>query len=130
MTTKNHHSMKSVFIISFSMLIIILSMFPVFAETVPLQLTKSNVAELPTASGEMYYSQKINDYITLSGGKVTTDGSVDGTVISGEWTFTDPDARPNVGDDSYTSITFTPDDQNAYIGFSMESIEKITYGIC
>ncbi len=101
-----------------SVFIVLLSLLPAFAES-PVQLTVDNVVEYPTAEGEMYYTQKVGDYITLSGGKVTADGTAEGEEVVGHFEFIDPDFKPNMGPKSYAGIKFVPD-SDEYIGFEIE----------
>lgn len=92
----------------------------------PVTLTSSNVTVWPTVSGEIYYGQKINEGITLSGGEVQYEG----TVIPGHFEFVDPELRADMG---IPNLKFIPDDTTSYavseIGYAwdlMFTINKTT----
>ncbi len=103
------------------------SFTPLFASAAdPIALTEANVTVWPTVSGEIYYGQKINEGITLSGGEVQYNG----TVVAGHFEFIDPELRTNVG---IPNLKFVPDDTTAYsvseIGYAwdlMFTINKTT----
>lgn len=86
----------------------------VFA-TGQISLKASNVTVWPTATGELYYGQKLGEYITLSGGEVQYNG----VVVPGHFEHIDPDAIAECADNAYTAdIKFVPDDTTAYKGFN------------
>lgn len=92
----------------------------------PVTLTSSNVTAWPTVSGEIYYGQKINEGVTLSGGEVQYEG----TVIPGHFEFVDPELRADMG---IPNLKFIPDDTTSYavseIGYAwdlMFTINKTT----
>ena len=51
----------------------------------PVVLTKNNVYEWPTVSGELWFGQYPQEELTQTGGIVTTDGTADGEVIPGRF---------------------------------------------
>ncbi len=104
-------------------LMMMLSVMPVYASAAePIALTEANVTVWPTASGEIYYGQKINEGITLSGGEVQYDGAV----VAGHFEFIDPDARPSLG---VASLKFVPDDTTKYSGFEVEYAWDVMFTI-
>ncbi len=104
-------------------LMMMLSVVPMYASAAePIALTEANVTVWPTASGEIYYGQKINEGITLSGGEVQYDGAV----VAGHFEFIDPDARPSLG---VASLKFVPDDTTKYSGFEVEYAWDVMFTI-
>lgn len=104
-------------------LMMMLSVVPMYASAAdPITLTEANVTVWPTVSGEIYYGQKINEGITLSGGEVQYDG----TVVAGHFEFIDPDARPSLG---VASLKFVPDDTTKYSGFEVEYAWDVMFTI-
>ncbi len=102
------------------------SAMPVAFAAEPVALTEANVATWPTASGEIFYGQKISEGITLSGGNVTTDGTASGTSIPGHFDFIDSESRPSLG---VASLMFIPDDIQNYSGFQVEYAWDVMFTI-
>ena len=130
MLNSKHRMLKNVFIVCFSLFMIAMSVSPAFATEAinPTPLSKNNVVEWPTTSGEMYFDQIIGDYITLVGGVVTSDGTAEGEVIPGKWEFIDPNATPIMPSAKCpSSIKFVPEDESAYIGFEVKNTTKTTF---
>lgn len=95
---------------------------PIAFAATPISLKATNVTVWPTVSGEIYYGQKINEGVTLSGGEVQYEG----TVIPGHFEFLDPDARPSLG---VASLKFVPDDTQNYQGFEVEYAWDVMFTI-
>ncbi|MBQ4349096.1 MAG: hypothetical protein IJC79_05710 [Clostridia bacterium] len=108
-------------------LMMMLSVVPMYASAAePIALTEANVTVWPTVSGEIYYGQKINEGITLSGGEIQYEG----TVVPGHFEFVEPELRTNLG---IPNLKFVPDDTTSYsvseIGYAwdlMFTINKTT----
>ena len=128
MLNNKHRMLKNVFIVCFSLFMIVLSIAPAFAEEgVPIKLTQKNILEYPTTTGEMYFDEIINEHITLVGGVVTTDGTAEGEVIPGKWDFIDPNATPMIANTKCPlGIKFIPTDDKAYTGFEIKTTNKTT----
>ncbi len=99
------------------------------AEGEAVQLTEANIVEYPTANGEMYYTQKVGEHITLSGGIVTEDGTATGKIVAGHFDFIDPEYMPSDNDNERASIKFIPDDSNFYIGFEINRSPSVTFPV-
>ena len=103
-----------------------LSVVPMYASAAdPIALTEANVTVWPTASGEIYFGQKISDGITLSGGEVQYDGAV----VAGHFEFNDVNFMPTSSGNKTTSIKFTPDNASEFVGFSIETCYDVTYTV-
>ena len=104
-------------------LMMMLSVVPFYASAAdPIALTEANVTVWPTANGEIYYGQKINEGITLSGGEVQYDGAV----VAGHFEFIDPELRSKNG---VASLKFVPDDTTKYSGFEVERAWDVMFTI-
>lgn len=116
-------------IVSFAFTLLIATLSLSFAFAVePVVLTEANVLEWPTTTGEVYYGQKISEYITLSGGIVTTDGTAEGEVIPGHFEHTYPDATTTEVNDAHAAcVKFVPDDTSLYTGFQVDYTSKVTF---
>ncbi len=110
-------------------LMMMLSVVPFYASAEAVALTEANVVEWPTASGEMYYTQKVGEHITLSGGIVTEDGTATGKTVAGHFDFIDPEYMPSDNDNERASIKFIPDDSNLYIGFEINRSPNVTFPV-
>lgn len=99
------------------------------AEGEAVQLTEANIVEYPTANGEIYYTQKVGERLTLVGGKVTTDGTETGTVVPGHFKFMNPDYMPAPDVGLWASIKFVPEDADSYIGFDIELCEQVIFDV-
>ncbi len=116
MQRKKYKITRSFVSILMSILIIAASVIVSFAAT---ELTTTNIAELPTAVGEMFYGQTLADVgMALEGGKVTVDGTADGEVIYGTFEFVDTSARPVVN--GTAQVKFIPADTEAYTTIETE----------
>ncbi len=101
-------------------LMMMLSVVPFYASAEAVALTKDNVVTWPTTSGEIWFGQKLSDGIVLhaENALVTSDGTENGTVIPGTWSFADNDFVPTTsGSTARFTLVFTPEDQTAYTGF-------------
>lgn len=101
-------------------LMMILSVVPFYASAEAVALTTDNVVTWPTTSGEIWFGQKLSDGIVLhaENALVTSDGTENGTVIPGTWSFADNDFVPTTsGSTARFTLVFTPEDQTAYTGF-------------
>lgn len=107
-------------------LMMMLSVVPMYASAAePIALTEANVTVWPTASGEIYFGQKISDGITLSGGEVQYDG----VVVPGLFEFTDASFVPTSSGSHLGNITFIPEDSSAYQGFVVETAWDVVYQV-
>ncbi len=84
----------------------------------PVVLTKNNVYEWPTVSGELWFGQYPHEELTLSGGIVTTDGTADGEVIPGRFEIFKLPQPPSATPALRVFLNFIPDDTEAYTGFT------------
>lgn len=108
------HIPKKILSLFLAMLIITLSIPFAFAAS-PISLKATNVTVWPTAVGEIYYGQKLGDYITFTGGEVQYNG----VVVPGHFEHADPDASPEEAMEGYEAdIKFVPDDTSTYKGFT------------
>ena len=101
-------------------LMMMLSVVPFYASAEAVALTTDNVVVWPTTSGEIWFGQKLSDGIILhaENALVTSDGTENGTVIPGTWSFADNDFVPTTsGSTARFTLVFTPEDQTAYTGF-------------
>ncbi len=107
-------------------LMMMLSVVPMYASAAdPIALTEANVTVWPTASGEIYFGQKISDGITLSGGEVQYDGAV----VAGHFEFTNPDFCPTSAGNQIASLAFIPNDSSVYVGFDVDYAWDVTYKV-
>ena len=103
---------------------------PVAFAAEPVALTSANVVAWPTANGELYFGQKISDGVTLSGGTVTSDGTENGTIVSGHFEFIDSDFHPTSSSSAFrASIKFIPDDTQNYSGFEINESRDVTFPV-
>lgn len=107
-------------------LMMMLSVVPIYASAAdPIALTEANVTVWPTASGEIYFGQKISDGITLTGGEVQYND----VVVDGHFEFTDASFIPASSGSQIGNITFVPDDSSAYQGFVVETAWDVIYQV-
>ena len=141
-SANNKNLFKKIVSFVFALLIATLSLpFAFAAESIA--LTESNVLEWPTvlyknengeyvADGSMYYGQKIMDYLALSGGVVTTDGTKDGEIIEGIFEFDFPETLQyptDISEAHSACIKFVPKDTTTYTGFSLSLTQKVTFKV-
>lgn len=91
-------------------------------------LSTSNVTEWPTATfinEAMYFGQKVEDAVTLSGGKVEYNGQS----VSGHFEFIDPTFMPTAFGTQRADIKFVPDDITLYTGFEAKRCRYVTYTV-
>ncbi len=125
MLSKSNKALKNICAVFLVMSLMVLSFIPAFAEAEPMPLSEENVVEYPTATGEIYYTQKIGDCLTLEGGKVTVDGTAEGEEIAGHWEFVNPEEVPaKVSSSAYSAIKFLPEDNVAYSEFEVSKPSK------
>ncbi len=106
--------MKKTLSLILAVLMIVATMPMAFAAT---ELTTANIVELPTIEGEIFYGQTIAEStLKLVGGKVTTDGTAEGTIVEGTFEFIDTTIRPTNGD--VAQIKFVPENE-MYVGFDV-----------
>ena len=98
---------------------------PVAFAAEPIALSESNVTVWPTASGEIYFGQKISDGITLSGGEVQYNGAV----VPGKFDFNDINYMPTSAGNQIASIKFVPSDTQSYNGFEVQMAWDVTYKV-
>ena len=111
-------------------LMMMLSVVPFYASAAdPIALTEANIVEYPVVSGEIYYTQKVGEVLSLVGGKVTADGTDSGTVIPGHFEFINPDYMPLPDIGLWASIKFVPDDTALYTGFDIEMCDKVVFDV-
>ena len=67
--------LKRIMSIFLSLMTMAFSVSFAYAST-PVALAEANVTVYPTASGEMFFGQKVGDWITISGGEVQYNGTV------------------------------------------------------
>ncbi len=116
---------KKSFVVCLALIMTALTLIPAFAEAEPVQLSETNVVEYPAATGEIYYTQKIGDCLTLEGGKVTIDGTAEGEEIAGHWEFVNPEEVPaKVSSSAYSAIKFLPEDNEIYSEFEVAKPSK------
>jgi len=107
-------------------LMMMLSVVPMYASAAdPIALTEANVTVWPTATGTIYFGQKISDGVTLVGGEVQYNS----TVVDGHFEFTDANFMPTSSGSQIGNITFVPDDTSAYKGFVIETAWDVTYQV-
>ena len=123
---------KKIFTVILTVLIISSTALVGFAEENSInavQLSETNVVEYPVVSGEIYYTQKVGEVLSLVGGKVTADGTDSGTVIPGHFEFINPDYMPLPDLGLWASIKFVPDDTALYTGFDIEMCDKVVFDV-
>lgn len=91
----------------------------------PVELTEANVSVWPTATGTIYFGQKISDGITLTGGEVQYGSQV----VPGHFEFTDNDYVPTSSGSQISSLRFVPDDTSSYIGFTVAESFDVLYNV-
>ncbi len=106
-------------------LVMMLSVVPMYASAEAVALTESNVTVWPTANGEIFYGQKLSDGITLSGGEVQYDG----TVVAGHFEFIDSDFYPTSGGVNIAALKFMPENFDSYTGFEIEYAWDVLYNV-
>lgn len=98
-----------------------------FATTVA--LSSSNITTWPTATyinGEtMYFGQKIEDAVTLTGGTVEYNG----VSVAGHFEFIDPSSIPTSTGNKRADIKFIPDDVSSFVGFEAKRCRNVTYTV-
>ena len=119
---------KKSFVVCLALIMTALTLIPAFAEDEPIPLSETNVVEYPTIEGTVLITQKIGDWLTITGGKVTTDGTESGEIISGQWEFIDPDYVPTVPTSTRANVRFIPDDES-YASFEISNNRKIRYDV-
>lgn len=91
-------------------------------------LSTSNVTEWPTATfinEAMYFGQKVEDAVTLSGGKVEYNGQS----VEGHFEFIDPTFMPTAFGTQRADVKFVPDDITLYTGFEAKRCRYVTYTV-
>lgn len=110
-------------------LMMMLSVVPMYASAAdPVALTTSNVTEWPTATfinEAMYFGQKVEDAVTLSGGKVEYNGQS----VAGHFEFIDPTFMPTAFGTQRADIKFISDDITLYTGFEAKRCRYVTYAV-
>ena len=117
-STQMSKRMVSVF---FAFILVIMTL-PVAFAVEPISLGEANVSSWPTATGEIYFGQKVSEGITLTGGTVVYEGES----VPGHFEFLDPNARPSLG---VASLKFVPDDTQKYKGFEVEYAWDVMFTI-
>lgn len=112
----------------FLTLVVLLMCVPIaFATTVA--LSSSNITTWPTATyinGEtMYFGQKIEDAVTLTGGTVEYNG----VSVAGHFEFIDPSSIPTSTGNKRADIKFIPDDVSSFVGFEAKRCRNVTYTV-
>ena len=112
----------------FLTLVVLLMCVPIaFATTVT--LSSSNITTWPTATyinGEtMYFGQKIEDAVTLTGGTVEYNG----VSVAGHFEFIDPSSIPTSTGNKRADIKFIPDDVSSFVGFEAKRCRNVTYTV-
>lgn len=107
--------------------IMIMSVLPMYASAAdPIALTADNITVYPTAEGFIYFGQKINEGVTLTGGEVQYDG----TVVAGHFEFAEPEFRPTSWASAYRPIMiFVPDDTDTYTTFEVPASKNTTFAV-
>ena len=117
--------LKRIMSIFLSLMTMAFSVSFAYAST-PVALAEANITVYPTASGEMFFGQKVGDWITISGGEVQYNG----TVVPGHFEFTNPDYYPDSANNAErASLTFVPQDTQAYTGFSIRRSRNVTFKV-
>ena len=107
-------------------LMMFVSVVPFYASAAePIALTEANVTVWPTASGEIWFGQKINEGVTLIGGEVQYDG----TVVAGRFEFIDSDIYPTCGGINIAALKFIPENFDSYTGFEIEYAWDVLYNV-
>lgn len=89
-------------------------------------MTADNITVYPTAEGSIYFGQKINEGVTLSGGEVQYEGAV----VAGHFEFADPEFRPTGWASAYRpEMIFVPDDTNVYASFDVAASKNTTFTV-
>lgn len=96
-----------------------------FAEE-QITLSVDNLVTYPTAEGSIYFGQKINEGVTLTGGEVQYNGEV----IPGHFEFVDPEYRHSTSSTGYRSdLIFVPDNTDLYTSFAIPKSKNVTFPI-
>lgn len=96
-----------------------------FAEE-QITLSVDNLVTYPTAEGYIYFGQKINEGVTLTGGEVQYNGEV----IPGHFEFADPEYRHSTSSTGYRSdLIFVPDNTDLYTSFVIPKSKNVTFPI-
>ncbi|MBQ3518506.1 MAG: hypothetical protein IJA31_04215 [Clostridia bacterium] len=107
-------------------LMMFVSVVPFYASAAePIALTEANVTVWPTASGEIWFGQKINEGVTLIGGEVQYDGAV----VAGRFEFIDSDIYPTSGGINIAALKFIPENFDSYTGFEIEYAWDVLYNV-
>ncbi len=115
MLSKSNKALKNICAVFLVMSLMVLSFIPAFAEEAQITLSETNIVTYPTIEGEIYFTQKVGDCLTLSGGKVTTDGSAEGEEIPGHFEWLDPNFTPTSTVTAMRgSIKFIPENEDLY----------------
>lgn len=92
----------------------------------PIALTAANIVEYPTASGSIYFGQKVSDGVTISGGKVAYNG----VEVAGKFEFSNPEYVPDSAREAErASIKFVPDNSAEYTGFEIRRCRNVTFPV-
>ena len=118
---KSTQMSKRIVSVFFAFILFIMTL-PVAFAVEPISLGEANVSSWPTATGEIYFGQKVSEGITLTGGAVVYEGES----VPGHFEFLDPDARPSLG---VASLKFVPDDTQNYQGFEVEYAWDVMFTI-
>lgn len=114
-----------VFSVFLTSIIFLISMPIAFAAT-PAELSSSNITAWPIVTytnNAMYYGQKIEDAVTLSGGTVEYNGNI----VPGHFEFIDPSLLPTSDGTKRADIKFIPEDTSSYVGFEAKRCRNVTY---
>lgn len=110
----------------FLTLIIFLISIPIAFAATPAELSSSNITAWPTVTytnDAMYFGQKIEDAVTLSGGTVEYNGNI----VPGHFEFIDPSLLPTSDGTKRADIKFIPEDASSYVGFEAKRCRNVTY---
>ena len=126
MLRRTRITVKKTFSVALIISMMILSLMPAFAADV--QLTDGNIAEYPTIEGEIYFTQKVGDCLTLTGGKVTTDCTAEGEEIPGHFEFLDPNFTPtSTVTAQRASIKFIPENEDLYSTIEVKNSRNLRF---
>ena len=112
---------------SFFMVMLLFSLLAsvAFAEST-IALTVENITAYPTAEGSIYFGQKINEGVALTGGEVQYDGAV----VAGHFEFAEPEFRPTSWASAYRPIMiFVPDEADTYESFEVPASKNTTFAV-
>ncbi len=88
-------------------------------------LSVDNITAYPTAEGIIYFGQKINEGITLTGGEVQYNG----VVVPGHFEFVDPEYRNSSATTYRPPMIFVPDDTEMYTSFDVPASKNTSFVI-